>query len=287
MLNIEHNHLAFSDDSNHKDGRFSSLCLLTFPLKFEKSLRIELEKIFKESGIEHELKWQNVCDAKHKFVVEKIYLYIFRNLDKLRLDILIWDMQDTRHAIPGRDDIKNIGRMYYHLVQNTLNKKWGEEASWFWQPDKQSGINWKELGDFLVSKKHNVFPNIFDIKEADFRKLKIKAIRPVNSDEEIFVQIADHFAGLGAYSYGHFSRYKEWNLSQNQCLPLWSKNNFKCSKTELVRFDLLSQLKNHCKNANLTVSLNSTNGLCTRNPSKQINFWYYKPQSILDKAPKK
>ena len=88
--------------------------------------------------------------------------FIFSNFDKLRVDILIWDMDDSRHKNSGRDDNENLSRMYYHLIQNTLSKGWDKGSTWLLVPDHQSSINWRTLGEHLVSKKHK--------KKLSFRK---------------------------------------------------------------------------------------------------------------------
>lgn len=81
-------------------------------------------------------------------------------------------MEDARHkGISGRDDNANIGRMYYHLMQNALSKRWDGNSSWFWRPDKQSSMDWRTLGKYLVSKKHRLAADLFGINESDFVKL--------------------------------------------------------------------------------------------------------------------
>lgn len=285
---IAYNHLAFSDDSSHEDGRYNSLGLITFALKFEEELSDELKRLFVESGINKEFKWHDVCSARHKFAAEKLHAFVFKHLDKIRIDVLIWDMEDSRHKdISGRDDNANLGRMYYQLIQHVLNKRWSNNSSWFWRPDKQSSMDWQTLGKCLVGKKHKLAADLFGINETDFVKLKLKMIKVVESHKEIFVQVADYFAGLGAYSYGHFEKYKEWEKVQGGQASLFEDNKAlkKWSNSEKTRFPLINCFNNECKNRTLTVALNSTKGLKTHDPSKPINFWLYTPQHILDRAP--
>lgn len=288
-IKITYDHLAFSDDSGHEDGRYNSLGLITFPFRYEASLCDELKTIFSSSGINGEFKWQNIRGAKYKFAAEKLHAFIFSHLDKIRVDVLIWDMKDSRHKdISGRDDDANIGRMYYQLVRNVLSKRWDNNSSWFWRPDKQSSMDWKTLGKCLVSKKYQLAADLFGINKTDFIKLKLKMIRVVESHKEIFVQVADYFAGLGAYSYGHFEKYKEWEVAQRGQSSLFEDKKVvkNWSNSEKVRFPLISCFNNECKSKILTVGLNSTKGLKTHDPSKPINFWLYTPQHMLDKAPR-
>lgn len=287
MPEITYDHIAFSDDSGHEDGRYNSLGLVTFPFEHEKSLRDELKTIFSKSGISGEFKWQDVRSAKYKFAADKLHAFIFKHLDKLRIDVLIWDAEDSRHTVPGRDDNANIGRMYYHLVQNVLSKRWGNNSTWFWRPDKQSAMDWQTLGDCLVSKKHKVGADLFGTNEIDFIKPKLKLIEVVESHKEIFVQVADYFAGLGAYSYGHFDKYREWKVAQTPQQSLFENTEIKqkWSNSEKVRFPLIDCFNDDCKRRSLTVALDSTRGLKTHDPIKPINFWLYKPQNSLDKVP--
>lgn len=282
-----YSHVAFSDDSGHGDGRYNSLGLVTFPFEYEKSLRNELEILFVSAGINSEFKWHDVSSARHRFAAEGLQTFIFNHLDKIRVDVLVWDMKDTRHKdIPGRDDNANIARMYYHLLENTL-KRWGYNSSWLWKPDKQSPMDWRTLADCLVHKKHLLAADLFGIDEDDFVKLKLKMIKVVDSRKEIFVQLADYFAGLGAYSYGHFGKYKEWKIIQAGQISLFGnmKSIKNWSNSEKARFPLIDSFYEGCKNRALTVSLDSTSGFETHDPSKPVNFWPYRPQHALDKAP--
>ena len=129
---------------------------------------------------------------------------------------------------------------------------------------------------------------MFGINETDFIKLKLKMIKVVESHKEVFIQVADYFAGLGAYSYGHFEKYKEWESAQAGQTSLFEDKKVvkNWSNSEKIRFPLINSFNNQCKNKTLTVGLNSTKGLKTHDPSKPINFWMYKPQHILDKAPR-
>lgn len=287
-MGIIYDHLAFSDDSGHEDGRYNSLSLVTFPLEHEVELRYELKALFVSSGISNEFKWRDVRSARHKFAAEKLHAFIFKHLDKIRIDVLIWDMEDTRHKdVFGRDDKANIGRMYYHLVQNTLSRRWGNVSSWLWKPDKQSSMDWRTLAKCLVGKKHRLAADLFGINEDDFTKLKLKMIKVVESCREIFVQVADYFAGLGAYSYGHFGKYEQWTITQGGQISLFKDTKIikNWSHREKIRFPLIDSFDKDCKSRILTVGLNSTKGFQTHDPSKPINFWLYKPQHILDKAP--
>ena len=285
---MEFSHLAFSDDSGHEDGRYNSLGLITLPFIRHKELRTEFGSLLFDSGIKNEFKWQNVYSARYKFAVENLYEFIFSYLDELRIDVLIWDMEDSRHkGIIGRDDNANLCKMYYHLLANVLRTRWSVDSSWLWKPDKQSSINWRTLGNCLVNKKYRVISDLFGVNEGTFLRLGLKRIQPTNSEEEEFIQIADYFAGMGAYSYGHFEKYKHWlNLTRGQSSLFDNGDDFKkLSGTEETRFPLLESFINKCKKFGLKISLEKTGGLRTHDPKNHVNFWIYQPQHIYDKAP--
>lgn len=145
---IKHTHIAFSDDSGHEDGRFNSLCLITLKSCYVDELRQTLKDILKKSGVESEFKWSKLRSqsAKYKFCAERFESFIFDHHDKIRMDILIWDMDDSRHKSSGRDDNENLARMYYHLIQNTLSKRWDNDSTWLLVPDHQlTGVHWENI----------------------------------------------------------------------------------------------------------------------------------------------
>ena len=42
----------------------------------------------------------------------------------IRIDSLMWDIDDSRHKISGRDDTANLCRMYHHLLRNVFLERW-------------------------------------------------------------------------------------------------------------------------------------------------------------------
>jgi len=290
MVNIIYNHCAFSDDSGHEDGRYNSLGIITLKCSQYNNLILELQKLFSGSGIKNEFKWEKVRTARDGFAANKINDFVFKHLNDLRIDVIIWDMQDSRHKnIFNIDDNKNLGRMYYHLINYVFSKKWGNKCTWCWQPDKQSSMDWRSLAKCLVGKRYKKIIDLFNINKNDFWKLGLKIIKISNSRKEPFIQVADYFAGLGAYSYGHFDKYINWlNLRGGQ-KALFNGNikKRKLSCSERVRFPLLESFVDQCKKNKMTIGVESTSGLRTHDPRNNINFWLYKPQNIHDKAPTK
>lgn len=118
-------HVGFSDESNWNTGRFRSLGLVTAPLEYLDGLARELRHLLEESDMA-EFKWKKLDGAKERFTAQKMCKF---TVDKacamqLRVDVLVWDIQDSRHSVHGRDDIANLQRMYYHLFRNVLRARW-------------------------------------------------------------------------------------------------------------------------------------------------------------------
>ncbi len=282
-------HVAFSDDSQHEKGRFWGLGLVSLKEENYKKLIPKIQTTFAESGVEKEFKWEKVKNAKYKLCAEKIHDFVLSNSENLRVDVLIWDMQDERHKnVRGRSDTENLNRMYYHLLSDVLSKRWHEKAVWEWYPDEQSAIDWRELGTCLVTKKYRTFQDMFGITDSEFKRLNIESINPTESHAHPFLQIADYFTGLGVYSYGHFERYEKWLLAKSGQQSLFGQlEPVTFSNSEQMRFPLLDSFTEKCKNGSLQISLVRTKGLYTWNQDTNINFWLYKPQHENDKAPQK
>lgn len=280
-------HFAFSDDSGHQDGRYNSLAITTLKKERLDSFDSQLEKLWKSSGINNEFKWRKLRDAKHRFAAEKIINFIFNNQHFIRIDIIIWDLADSRHKnLIGRDDSENLVRMYYHLVSSTLSKRWSIRSSlWKWYPDKQSSVDWDTLRDCINNKKHPCVADLFN-KNPDFECVKLE-VEPTNSRKYYFIQVSDLFAGMGAYSFGHFDKYKKWQR-QNSCqIPLFPEEKQNFSNTEKERFQIIYNFDRTCKKYGLRIGFDSTRGFNSYNPNTFINFWPYRPQHKYDRAPRK
>ena len=122
-------------------------------------------------------------------------------------------------------------------------------------------------------------------------EFSISRIEPRDSKEEPFIQLADLFAGLAAYSYLHYDYYDQWKHSNTRQMKLFETetcSQFKLSGADKERCRVLDYFNNNnCKRYKLGVSLKSNRGLKTPNPKNPINFWFYVPQHETDKAPLK
>ncbi len=116
MLSITH--LAFSDESNYNTGRYRGLGLVSLPAAIAQKLISEIEQSLQKSNVS-ELKWKKIKNARDRYAAIKVIdiclSYVSRR--ELRVDVLIWDTQDSRHRVVGRDDIQNIKNMYIQLFK--------------------------------------------------------------------------------------------------------------------------------------------------------------------------
>lgn len=284
-------HVGFSDESNWNTGRFRSLGLVTCPIKYLDELQIQLQSLMQESSI-LEFKWTNLRGAKERFVANKICAFTIKNarVGKLRVDVLIWDIEDSRHKIPKRDDIENLERMYFHLFNNVLKKRWPDDAIWRLYPDEQTAIDWEEIKNYLEKHSENL-----DIERSLFtegkilliirKEFDIKEILPVSSMEQPLVQLIDLFAGMAVFSYNKFDEYQCWLQDTSFQTSLFDHDDLAISKGSIERFKVLKGFNDLCKRHKLGVSLHRKRGLWTPQPANPINFWLYEPQHPEDKAP--
>jgi len=286
-------HVGFSDESNWNKGRFRSLGLATTLECYLKDLENEISKLLGESGIE-EFKWKKLKGARERFAAEKLCDFAIRNAleHKLRIDVLIWDIQDSRHNIPRRDDIANLQRMYYHLFRNVLRLRWPNDSIWQLYPDINTQINWQMIEDYLETNSVGVEIEPPLLSRGEFhlrlkREFGVKCIQPIDSKTHPLLHLADLFAGIAVFSYDKYHEYQIWLKScshQRSLLDEGSKKE-ELSNRERERFQVIKKFDEECKKHRLGVSLKKQNGFYTYNPKNPINFWFYKSQNAEDKAP--
>ena len=293
-------HVGFADESNWNTGRWRSLGLITLEEKYLPAVEEELWAILAESGVS-EFKWKRLGSARERFVAEKIIRFAAEKAmhRKLRIDVLIWDIEDNRHKIRGRDDVKNLQRMYFHLFRNVLRLRWPDGAIWRLHPDEHTAMDWSTIEDFLAITSIRVEHTPPLLSGGLFRsrlrvEFGIQEIQPRRSEDTPLLQVADLFAGMGTFSHERFGLYQTWLHHERSAvqapLPLEFEGNDKkarFSRSEQERFHVLSVFDDICKAHKLGVSLKTWQGLRTPDPRKPINFWVYEPQHPEDKAPVK
>jgi hypothetical protein len=269
--------------------------MVTLSLDHLESIEGEVWRLLNESGVQ-EFKWRNLRGARERFAAEKLCAFAVdkASAGQLRVDVLVWDIEDSRHKIPKRDDTANLRRMYYHLFRSVLRKRWPDNAIWRLHPDEHTAMDWETLQDFLERKSVSIETNrsLFADNRFPFRlrrKFGIEEIRPVSSGGHPLLQIADLFAGLAVFSRDKYHEYNEWLQNNSGQRSLFDEANASSnpSRSSQERFTVLKQFDEACKRRSLGVSLKSSHGLRTPDPQNPINFWMYEAQHPEDKAPQK
>lgn len=286
-------HIGFADESNWNIGRFRSLSLVTLPIEYLGGLEDELWALLKDSKV-REFKWKKLRGAKERFAAVKMCGFAVKHASarRLRIDVLVWDIEDKRHSIHGRDDIANLQRMYYHLFRNVLRARWPDDAVWRLHPDENSAMDWKTVEDCLdsVSVTTEVECSLFTggrFCHRLRREFGIEEICPVSSADNPLLQLADLFAGLAVFSRDKFDEYQKWleTMSPQQSLFGQAEVLKDLSRSSRERFQVLKEFDGLCKKRKLGVSLKTEGGLRTFQPSNPINFWMYVSQHPQDRAP--
>ncbi len=106
----------YTDESSSESGRFKSICAIS---GLNDSLR-ELENKLKEKINSYrllELKFSKVKTHSPKIKCTKDFVSLaidYASSGKIRVDAIIWDLHDSRHAVQGRDDKENFEKTYFH-----------------------------------------------------------------------------------------------------------------------------------------------------------------------------
>ncbi len=291
---VDVTHFAFADEKDYNKGRYRGIALVTIKNEDFNIFNNELMDLLNESNM-LEFEWKKLYGARERFTALKMINFATKKaiVGSIRIDVLMWDTEDSRHKIKGRDDIANLQRMYYHLFKKVLCDKWPDGSVWKLFPDENTALDWNKIQDFLdfKSTKTEVRRDLFSKGKFNLRlkkEFRIEQIAQLKSKEAPFVQLADLFAGLSIYSRSCFNRYESWKIrNTNQC-GLFTDDQatqLKLSKSDQERCLVLDEFDKKCKRHRLGVSLETARGLKTFDHSKPLNFWWYEPQHEEDKAP--
>ena len=278
---------AYSDESYITANQYRSIATFSFPKNRHNEIDSELRNILGKSNVK-EFKWQKLRNAKNRFCAEEFINFLMDQLFKLdlRIDVLIWDTQDSRHKIQGRDDSANFERMFFHLLKNVMKKR-EKNSKWYVFPDEKQDIDWYNVQQCLanVGKWREYIKGLF-LNELSEPFYHIKSFKQVESYYEPCAQMADLFAGLAVFSKTKYARYKSWcEINDPQMCLFDVGEDIAFSNKEKQRFKILSKCANGFKAKKLGVSLETKGCLCTFDPTRPINFWHYIPQQAYDKAP--
>jgi len=211
-------HIGFSDESNWSKGRYRSIGLVTCSLSNLIAFENEFQQLLRDSNIS-ELQWKKLNCADKRKAAKKVCEFVLdkTRMRSMRVDVMIWDIEDSRHNIVGRDDIANLQRMYYHLFRHVMKARWPSDAVWCFQPDKHTAIDWMTMQACLDNSAVSI--DLAPHAKGGFRlqlrrEFRIEEINAVtSSDHPPLLQIADLFAGIAVFSREKFQEYLEWVLT--------------------------------------------------------------------------
>jgi len=277
---------AFSDESRHTDARYRSIACVSLPAGRVATVEADLRRILHESNV-CEFKWHDLESARMRFCAIKFIDYLLDVMvpNEARVDVLTWDVQDRRHDVIGRDDIKNFERMFFHLHRNVMMRR---EAGAFWhlRPDERVDVDWRTLKSCLgsVGRWPRYLGSLLDTSYSD--QFFDVHVQQVASDQCRLCQLADLFAGMGAYSRERAETMKALKReSSGQLALIDGDEKPPASQRDTERFRVISHLYDRCRERKLGVSFETEGYLRTRDPRNPVNFWHYEPQSDKDKAP--
>lgn len=286
--------VAFSDEKGHGEERYWGISVVSGPIRSLWNVRGQLRQVLHDSGDLDCLEWKDVNGDSRRQRAAKGYVQAAVSAacsGTLRIDTLIWDMQDTRHTIPGRDDMGNLARMYYHVLAH-CGRMW-TKPRWRIYPDSNSALDWHNIASYVSrAKVIKPKPYLLRLFAEDEECFEIIEVRMQDSVREPLVQLADIFVGMGCLCAQKGHGVRQWmqeELRRNQptLFPASSNHHHGSSRTEKARFDLIGGFYSRCRANRLGVSLQTEGRLRTWEPRNPINFWFYEPQHQLDRAPKK
>lgn len=288
MISCDTSHIAFFDESNWNTRRFRSISMISMTYPDYIELISKLHEITKSKH--NEMKWARI-DSETGL---KVISFVFDNLHTFRIDVLTWDIEDSRNkGVIGRDDEQNLQRLYFRLMKTVMRDRWPNEATWTLCPDEHDCISWDTIREYLDDHSWDVETIPFDtnpFRLSFIKRYTSKGIAPLYSHQEPFIQLADFFAGMAAYSFLCYDKLEYWKQINTVQMTLFDSIEIESRLLELsnndqARIPLVWELKKRAGQKRLGISLNSSLGLLTRNPVNNLNFWLYRPQHENDKAP--
>lgn len=278
---------VFSDESRHTEGRYRSLAAVSLPAGEVVALT-ELLRSALQLDRYGELKWKNVRRAwSRDQAIAAVDMLLAHVASGIRADVVTWDTQDSRHAVPNRDDVANYERMFFHLHRVLMERR-GAQSRWHIRPDEQVAIDWNTIAQCLSSRGTWRAGRNMATLSAEFRHFapSVLTFREVDSVDTPLCQLADLLAGMAAYTrtnadlvrrqIGEPAEQKDMFEDDDRAMPRTADRH---------RFRVISHLYWKCRARKLGVSLRKLGYLRTHDPTLPINFWHYAPQHRRDKAP--
>lgn len=284
---------VYADETNHNHGRFRALGAVAIKRRDAPRLNNELAVILRESGV-REFKWSKLDTAQNRLAAEKMVDWMVRCVlqGEMRVHGLVWDTQDSRHSFAGRDDIANLGRMYYRILSSVFRDPLFATGTWLIVPDRIDTVDWVTLAEVLANTASRTAASTgpqLALLSRLARQFGVVDIVPTDSHHKPLVQLADFVAGLTVFSREKYPKLLQWRReTEGKIQPsLFGANDSPVALTnsERERCRVLARLNGLCKQHRLGVSLDTNGGLHTFPPGRGLSFWLYVPQHDRDRAP--
>lgn len=287
---------AYSDESGIFRHRYQTIAVVSGPETVLAQLRSDLRGILSQNQI-NEVKFALI--RTHRALIEaarafsRCMVETSARIAAVRADVITWDMQDSRHAIQGRNSIANLERMYYKVLAHAA-RQWNQ-VQWSFHPDKNSQVHWNEIADVLnrtrLAKPVANAQLPLDSEHLD-QFIELTSVEPLDSLREPLIQLADLLAGMARFMREEGHQCIQWLDSWGNKDQLALRHFLHAEgvldetiRTKQNRFLLIGEFNAHCKRHRLGVSLRDKRCFWTPNPTNAINFWNYEPQHDYDKAP--
>lgn len=271
----------FTDESNFNKGQYRSVGAIVINEKCLDVIDAQLKYILHQYNIDNitSFKWAKIKSDNKFNALKDFLIFLFPFLEKRLVTIhtLTWNTYDNRHKVEHRDDTENLSIMYYNLIKDITSKKLVSQESLKIYPDQNNSMDWEFLQMLLRnnSTKYDYNNNyIIDSHEI--------YIKESSTEKHNLIQIADIFAGIARTSYEDYNDYEFYNPQQTRLVPLK-----KISRRQKYRFEIYKIIKKWGEEHKYQISINKKRGFNSFNQDAPINFWFYIPQRLDDKAPTK
>jgi hypothetical protein len=283
-------YLAYGDESGTFSRRYQAVALVTGAERKLSELSALLHDILGKTGLQ-EIKFSSINAHSYRIrAVNEFFRTCIASVLKkhIRIDVLTWDIQDSRHAIMGRDNVQNLERMYYKVLTYVAGS-W-QQQHWKFYPDQNTALDWPTLREVLNNSR--LFPSgisqptLVEI-DAENPFLHFETIVPKESHLEPLIQVADLFAGMATFCREEGTNCLNWMNKAQLCFEdmLEAPGIDEASRAKQSKYDVIARFDHACKRHKLGVSLRENKYLTTFDRRNPINFWNYEPQHEFDRAP--
>ena len=285
-------HVGYSDESHWNQGQYRTIGLFSSEAGPARDLETATSKVLASKDIK-ELAWKGLRTDNTISVAEELCGLVVDRVcsGDMRIDVLIWDIADSRHAIRRRDDTANLARMYYHLITNVRDRKWPAGLLWQIHVDQRTDMDWQDLENYLQHRSRRKRTTSQLLMHREFATTQSGvSLKSVKSIENPLVQIADLFAGLAAFSWNQHREYEQWKLKEPGQLGfdfLDDTPQLQLSSGERYKNRALRYLDDTARKMHIRIRDSFSSGLQTNDPISPISFWLYRPQRKEDKAPQR